>query len=341
MLESLGVRTVGRLFISHMAHLIMPYHKLLDEVGEEARGAERVGTTGRGIGPAYVDKFARVGIRVVDLLDRQVLCRKLRANLEAKNELLRRLYSREPLDVEAIIEQYVAFDQMIDPYVTNTVELLNDALEQGQRLLLEGAQGALLDVDFGTYPFVTASHPTAGGACTGLGIPPTAIRGVIGVAKAYTTRVGNGPFPTELSGEEAEQLRLRGKEYGATTGRPRRTGWLDLVSLRHAVRINGIQELALTKLDVLDSLEEIPVCVAYRIGEKITTVFPTDVQTLERVEPVYEVLPGWKQSTAGVTDYGALPERARAYVAFVSDWLRVPVRWISTGPAREQTILCP
>jgi adenylosuccinate synthase len=161
------------------------------------------------------------------------------------------------------------------------------------------------------------------------------------VAKAYTTRVGNGPFPTELSGEEAEQLRLRGKEYGATTGRPRRTGWLDLVSLRHAVRINGIQELALTKLDVLDSLEEIPVCVAYRIGEKITTVFPTDVQTLERVEPVYEVLPGWKQSTAGVTDYGALPERARAYVAFVSDWLRVPVRWISTGPAREQTILCP
>ncbi|MCS7082097.1 MAG: adenylosuccinate synthase [Bacteroidetes bacterium] len=339
-LESLGVRTLGRLFISHMAHLIMPYHKLLDEVGEEVRGPERVGTTGRGIGPAYVDKFARTGIRVVDLLDRDVLCRKLRANLEAKNELLRRLYGREPLDVEAIIEQYVAFDRMIDPYVTNTVELLNDALEQGQRLLLEGAQGALLDVDFGTYPFVTASHPTAGGACTGLGIPPTAIRRVIGVIKAYTTRVGNGPFPTEIRGELGERLRQWGSEYGATTGRPRRTGWLDLVSLRHAVRVNGIQEIALTKLDVLDPLAEIPVCVAYRIGNKTTTVFPVDVQTLERVEPVYEVLPGWQTSTAGVTNVTALPDRARAYVAFISDWLRLPVRWISTGPKREQTIPC-
>ncbi|MEL7364092.1 MAG: adenylosuccinate synthase, partial [Bacteroidota bacterium] len=269
--EALGVKVEGRLLISHNAHLIMPYHKRIEAAKEGARTAnkgEAIGTTGRGIGPSYVDKFARVGIRVVDLLSPDVLREKLRLNIEAKNDVLQKVYGHDRLDVEAIIEEYVDFDRRIDPFVTDTTDYLTRALADNKWVLAEGAQGALLDVDFGTYPFVTSSHPTAGGCCTGLGVPPTAVDRVIGIVKAYSTRVGNGPFPTELDGDPegvGEMLRRVGHEFGATTGRPRRCGWLDLVALRYTARLNGFTELAVTKLDVLSGIETLKVCTAYQI----------------------------------------------------------------------------
>ena len=254
MLESMGISVEGRLHISHKAHLIMPYHKQMDAAREKQAGS--IGTTGRGIGPAYYDKALRTGIRIVDLLDRDVLREKIRLNLEEKNQLLKALYGAEPIDVDAMIDEYLEFDTRIDPYITDTTLLLNTALKEGKRVLAEGAQGALLDLDHGTYPFVTSSNPTSGGACTGLGIPPTSISNVMGVVKAYSTRVGNGPFPTELNDETGELLRTEGHEFGATTGRKRRCGWLDIPALRYSIMINGISEIALTKLDVLGVLDE-------------------------------------------------------------------------------------
>ena len=257
MVRSFGINIDRRLYISHNAHLIMPYHKLLDSIREQ--GTTKIGTTGRGIGPAYIDKYTRTGIRVVDLLDRTILREKLRTNIEEKNQLLRQVYSSKGLDVDAIIAEYVEFDKKIDPFVTDTSLFLSDAIKKKKAILAEGAQGALLDIDHGTYPYVTSSNPTSGGACTGLGIPPTAIRNVIGIVKAYSTRVGNGPFPTELENETGERLRTIGGEFGATTGRPRRCGWLDMVSLKYSIRVNGIDSIALTKIDVLDDFDEIPV----------------------------------------------------------------------------------
>lgn len=290
-LHRIGIRTEGRLLISHHAHLIMPYHKMLDSVRE--KGDQKIGTTGRGIGPAYIDKYMRTGIRVVDLLDRDVLCKKLKRNLEQNNKLLSKMYNSQELDVDSIISEYQEFDKKVDEYVTDTSAYLNEAIRKKKKILAEGAQGALLDVDHGTYPFVTSSSPTSGGACTGLGIPPTTVDSIIGVVKAYSTRVGNGPFPTELNDETGNRLREFGGEYGATTGRPRRCGWLDLVSLRYSCHVNGIEKIAITKLDVLDNFSEIKVCIGYKRNGKQLTQFPTDVQTLEAVQPIYRFFAGW------------------------------------------------
>jgi len=340
MIRNLGYEVEGRLHISHNAHLIMPYHKKVEEARERWRDAGAIGTTGRGIGPSYVDKFARTGIRVVDLLDRDVLRKKLITSMEEKNAILQNVYGADELDVDAIIDEYVEFDKIIDPFVTDTTELLGQALADGKRVLAEGAQGSLLDVDFGTYPFVTSSHPTVGGCCTGLGVPPTAVERVIGIVKAYCTRVGNGPFPTELLDETGEELRRTGAEFGATTGRPRRCGWLDLVALRYTTMINGFTDLAITKLDVLSGLEEIKVCTGYQINGKSSRRFPNDIRTLEGIEPEYETLPGWKQDITGATSMEQLPTEARDYLAFISDYLKVPASIVSSGPKREQTIVC-
>ena len=345
MVEAMGVETAGRLFVSHTAHVIMPWHKRLDAAREQAAAAaERaeggvvgaIGTTGRGIGPCYVDKVARTGIRVVDLLDRDRLAAKIRAAVEEKNAVLAAVYGAERLDVEAIVDEYIDLDRRIDPYVKDTSAYLHDVLARGGRVVAEGAQGALLDVDFGTYPFVTSSSPTAGGAMTGLGVPPTAVDRIVGIAKAYSTRVGNGPFVTEMHGDDGERLRQAGGEFGATTGRPRRCGHLDLVALAYAARVNGMTEIALTKLDVLAGMGDLQVCTAYRIDGRETTRFPADVPTLERADAVYETLGGWGD-LSGCT-HGDLPESVRAYVAAVARHTGVRVSSISTGPGRDETI---
>ncbi len=341
LIRELGYEVEGRLWISHNAHLIMPYHKKLEQAREQQRDRHAIGTTGRGIGPAYVDKFARTGIRVVDLLDRDVLRRKLKRAIEEKNAILRQVYGKEALNVEQIIEEYVEFDRQIDPFVTDTAVFLNDALKQGKRILAEGAQGALLDVDFGTYPYVTSSHPTVGGCCTGLGVPPTAIDRVVGVTKAYTTRVGNGPFPTEQENDVGEHLRGIGHEYGATTGRPRRCGWLDLVALKYTAMINGLTELVVTKADVLSGLPEIKVAVRYRYDGKESERFPTEAETLERITPVYEVLEGWEDDVQQASSYEELPAALQRYLRFIAGQTQVPVSLVSVGPRRRQTLQVP
>lgn len=339
MIKQLGYTVEGRLFISHNAHIILPYHKRMDEAREKYRDGGAIGTTGRGIGPAYVDKFARTGIRVVDLLDRDVLRAKIETSMREKNSILEKVYGSEKIDVESLIEEYVEFDKLIDPYITDTTELLGKALKSGKRVLAEGAQGSLLDVDFGTYPFVTSSHPTVGGCCTGLGVPPTSIDRVIGIVKAYSTRVGNGPFPTELDNAQGEELRQTGHEFGATTGRPRRCGWLDLVALNYTTMINGFTELAITKLDVLSNLKEIKICTAYKFNGKVSKRFPSDLPSLSAVEPQYVTLAGWNTDITGITKWNELPKEARDYLTFVTDFLEVPAKIISTGPKREQTII--
>ncbi|HOQ49913.1 MAG TPA: adenylosuccinate synthase, partial [Candidatus Kapabacteria bacterium] len=284
MLEENGIDVHNRLFISHKAHLIMPYHKLLDQVREKDAKSYAIGTTGRGIGPAYFDKATRVGIRIVDLLDRKGFEQKLRNNLEEKYNILHKIYGFESFNIDELMEEYLSFDAEIDDLITDTTLYLNNAIREGKKIIAEGAQGALLDIDHGTYPFVTSSNPTSGGACTGLGIPPTSISNVIGIVKAYTTRVGNGPFPTELFDETGERLRQVGAEYGATTGRPRRCGWLDLVALKYSVMVNGISEIAITKLDVLDDFDEIKACISYSYEGKTLKSFPVDIHTLNNVK---------------------------------------------------------
>lgn len=337
--RELGYEVEGRLFISHKAHLIMPYHKAIEKAREQARDAGAIGTTGRGIGPAYVDKYARTGIRVVDLLDRNILRRKLKASIEEKNAILRSIYGAEKLNVEEIIDEYVEFDKRIDPYVTDTSAFLNDALHSGKEVLAEGAQGSLLDVDFGTYPFVTSSHPTAGGACTGLGISPTAVRRVIGVVKAYCTRVGNGPFPTELNCETGQQLRKAGMEFGATTGRPRRCGWLDMVALRYTSMINGFTDIAITKMDVLSGVDPIQVCTRYRCNGKEQTRFSAVTEQLKNARPLYETMPGWQEDIAGVQQVEDLPVAAQEYARYIAAATGVDVSMVSTGPRRRETIM--
>ena len=335
-LKSAGINIDGRLLISHNAHLIMPYHKLLDTIREQ--GENKIGTTGRGIGPAYIDKYMRTGIRVVDLLNRDVLCKKLKQNIEEKNQLLSEIYHSKKLDVDAIINEYQEFDKRIDPYVTDTSDFLNSALLKKKKILAEGAQGALLDVDHGTYPYVTSSSPTSGGACTGLGIPPQAVTSVLGIVKAYSTRVGNGPFPTEQLNETGERLRVTGGEYGATTGRPRRCGWLDMVSLKYSIRINGIEKLAVTKLDVLDQFDEIKVCTGYTLDGKKLDRFPSDLKSLEEVEPVYRTFPGWKTTTSDIRRYRDLPPKARKYIEAIASLSGAEMWMVSIGARRDQTI---
>ncbi len=335
--RDLGYSVEGRLFISHNAHLIMPYHKLLDSLSEQTRG-ERIGTTMRGIGPSYVDKFSRVGIRIVDLLSPDVLEEKLRVNLEHKNNLLTKIYAKDEVNVEELVNHYTAFDRSINDFVKNTQMYLNDELKKGKTVLLEGAQGSLLDVDHGTYPFVTSSNPTAGGACTGSGISPIHIGRVIGVAKAYMTRVGNGAFPTELHDETGERIRKIGHEFGATTGRPRRCGWLDLALLKYSIAVNGISELALTKLDVLDNFDEIKVCTGYKVKGKIIKDFPTDHKTLSQLEPQYKTLDGWKTSNRNAKTFSDLHSNTKRYIEFIEDQLETPITFISVGPRREETV---
>lgn len=336
-LESVGINIKGRLFISHNAHLIMPYHKLIDSINES--GTSKIGTTGRGIGPCYIDKYARNGIKIVDLLDKKVLKEKIRCNIEEKNNLLRKVYNHEELNVEEIINEYLAFVDQIDEYITDTTLYLHNALQEKKSILLEGAQGTLLDVDHGTYPYVTSSNPTSGGACTGSGIPPTKISSVIGIVKAYTTRVGLGPFPTELTDDNGSTLRIIGHEYGATTGRPRRCGWYDAFIVNYSRMINGIERAAITKLDVMSHFESIKVCVGYEINGKKIKSFPTDVKSLNQVKPIYEVLPGWNSEISNITDYNSLPLRAKDYLEFISKESGFEISIISVGPNRNQTIM--
>jgi len=336
--KSKGFQVDGRLFISHRAHLIMPYHKLLDTTREAAEGASKIGTTGRGIGPAYVDKYDRCGIRIVDLLDRSTLAEKLLKNLESKNKVLQRIYDRDSMDTEKIIQDYLEFDRRIDAYVKDTTLLINRAIDASEEVLIEGAQGTMLDIDFGTYPYVTSSNPTAGGACTGLGVGPTRIDRVLGVVKAYTTRVGMGPMPTEFDTEFGDQMRQLGGEYGATTGRPRRCGWFDAVVVRMAAMINGLTHLAITKLDVLDTLPEIKICTAYRYQGRVMEHYPAELWIQEQLEPVYESHPGWLCSTQEAHSFDELPENARSYLRRISELTRTPISLISVGSKRSQTI---
>jgi len=336
LLENSGISIKGRLFISQNAHLIMPYHKLLDSINENT--STKIGTTGRGIGPCYIDKYARKGIRIVDLLDRSVLEEKIKTNIEEKNNILRKVYNHEELNVDDIINEYLEFDQKIDKYITDVPTYLSNAMNDGKSILLEGAQGTLLDIDHGTYPFVTSSNPTSGGACTGSGIPPTKISSVIGIVKAYTTRVGLGPFPTEMFGDEGNKLREVGAEFGATTGRPRRCGWFDAFLVNYSRMINGIERVAITKLDVLSYLDQIKVCVAYEINGKQLKSYPTDVNQMMQVKPVYETLPGWKSDISNAKYYDELPSAAKDYLSFISHQGGFEISLISVGPRRLQTI---
>jgi adenylosuccinate synthase len=336
-LEARGV-SCDRLLISANAHLIMPHHIALDKVTERYLGNARIGTTGRGIGPTYSDKVARTGIRVQDLLDPGILCQKLELVLREKNQVLTKVYNRRGIDAKAAAEEYLAHFKRLERYVADTGLVINRALDDGQVVLLEGAQATQLDVDHGTYPFVTSSSPTAGGACVGSGVGPTRITKVIGIIKAYTTRVGAGPFPTEQTDASGDWLRQQGQEYGVTTGRPRRTGWFDAVIARYATRVNGITDYFLTKLDVLSGLERVPVCVAYDVNGTRHDEVPMTQTDFHHAVPVYEYLDGWPEDISGARELGDLPANARAYVRAIEDMIGAPLAGIGVGPRRDQTL---
>ncbi|MEN6414071.1 MAG: adenylosuccinate synthase [Veillonellales bacterium] len=334
-----GIDTSG-LRISNRAHVIMPYHKLLDEVEEGSRGDQKIGTTKRGIGPCYMDKNARIGIRVVDLMDEAEFSAKLKRNLAAKNQLLKAVYGVEkPFDYEAMKTEYLDYANQLRPFVTDTSAALNHILAEGKKVLFEGAQATQLDLDHGTYPYVTSSHPIAGGACVGAGVGPTKIDKVVGVVKAYSTRVGEGPFPSELFDEVGATIRDEGHEYGTVTGRPRRCGWLDACVVRYAGYINGLDYLAITRLDILDKLPTVKICVGYQYKGNILSEFPASLKVLGEVKPVYEELPGWQSDISGARTYAELPENARRYVERLSKAAGIPLGIISVGPDREQTII--
>ncbi|MGE6627027.1 adenylosuccinate synthase [Bacillus pumilus] len=329
--------STDNLRISNRAHVILPYHLKLDEVEEERKGANKIGTTKKGIGPAYMDKAARIGIRVADLLDREVFEEKLARNLEEKNRLLEKMYEAEGFKIEDILDEYYEYGQQVKKYVVDTSVVLNDALDEGRRVLFEGAQGVMLDIDQGTYPFVTSSNPVAGGVTIGSGVGPTKIQHVVGVSKAYTTRVGDGPFPTELHDEIGDQIREVGREYGTTTGRPRRVGWFDSVVVRHARRVSGITDLSLNSIDVLTGIEKLKICVAYKLNGEITEEFPASLKELAKCEPVYEEMPGWTEDITGVKNLSELPENARHYLERISQLTGIPLSIFSVGPDRSQT----
>jgi adenylosuccinate synthase len=338
LIRSRGLTVGDNLLISDRAQVVMPYHKLLDKVSEEAKGDAKIGTTLRGIGPAYVDKVNRSGIRMVDLVKPESLEARLRANLTAVNLLLERVYDHEPLEVEPILESYLGYGETLRPHVTDTVLALNQALSEDKRLLFEGAQGALLDIDFGTYPFVTSSNASVCGVPAGTGVAPRFVAKALGVVKAYTTRVGEGPFPTELCGEVGQALREKGGEYGATTGRPRRCGWLDSVALRYTTTFNGTDYVAITKLDVLDDVPTVRICTAYACNGTTRDTFPSDLDELAQCTPVYEEMPGWQEDTTGAESVDDLPAAARAYLDRIADLLGIPVRIVSVGNERRQTL---
>ena len=336
-LNEKGVDT-SKLLISGNAHLITPYHVTLDKVTERFLGKSKIGTTGRGIGPTYADKISRVGIRVQDLFDEKILTQKVEGSLASKNQVLVKVYNRRALEVEKVVEHLLEYADALRPYVTDTSLVLNRALDDNKVVLLEGGQGTLLDVDHGTYPFVTSSNPTAGGACTGAGIGPTRITRSIGIMKAYTTRVGSGPFPTELHDDDGEQLRTIGGERGVTTGRPRRCGWYDAVIARYATRVNGLTDLFLTKLDVLSSWEQIPVCVAYEVDGQRVEELPDTQTGFHHAKPIYEMLPGWQADISGAREFSDLPKQAQSYVRFLEDISRCRVSAIGVGQDRNATI---
>ncbi|EKF35127.1 adenylosuccinate synthase [Bacillus xiamenensis] len=329
--------STDNLRISNRAHVILPYHLKLDEVEEERKGANKIGTTKKGIGPAYMDKAARVGIRIADLLDREVFEEKLARNLEEKNRLLEKMYDTEGFKIEDILDEYYEYGQQVKKYVVDTSVVLNDALDEGRRVLFEGAQGVMLDIDQGTYPFVTSSNPVAGGVTIGSGVGPTKIQHVVGVSKAYTTRVGDGPFPTELHDEIGDQIREVGREYGTTTGRPRRVGWFDSVVVRHARRVSGITDLSLNSIDVLTGIEKLKICVAYKLNGEITEEFPASLKELAKCEPVFEEMPGWTEDITGVKNLSELPANARHYLERISQLTGIPLSIFSVGPDRSQT----
>lgn len=337
-MQAKGIDTSG-LRVSDRAHVIMPYHRLLDEVEEDYRGDHKIGTTKRGIGPCYMDKNARSGIRMVDLMDESEFSAKLERNLEAKNHLLQAVYGAEGFDFETLKKEYLGYAEELRPYVTDTVVVLHEAMKQGKKVLFEGAQATLLDLDHGTYPYVTSSHPIAGGVCIGAGVGPTKISKVIGVVKAYTSRVGEGPFPTELNDEIGHLIRERGHEYGTTTGRPRRCGWLDAAIVRYAAIVSGLDYLAVTRLDILDGLKTLNMCVGYKYKGELLKEFPASLKVLEQVVPVYEELPGWEESISGIRSYDKLPANARRYVERLSEVADVALGIVSVGPARDQTMI--
>ena len=336
-LEARGADT-SRLRVSANAHLVAPYHQTMDQVSERFLGKRAIGTTGRGIGPAYMDKVGRLGIRVQDVLDESILRQKIEGALRQKNELLVKLYNRRDIDVEEVVQYFLGYADRLAPMIVDSTYLLNQALDEDKVVLMEGGQATFLDVDHGTYPFVTSSNPTAGGASVGSGIGPTRITRAIGIIKAYTTRVGAGPFPTELFDEMGEQLRTTGGEFGVNTGRPRRTGWYDAVMARHASRINGFTDYFLTKLDVLTGIEQIPVCVAYEVDGERRELLPVDAAEFARATPVYEFLPGWSEDISDAREFSDLPANCQAYVKRLEELVGCRISGIGVGPGREQTV---
>jgi adenylosuccinate synthase len=340
-LRDLGVNVDEQLFVSNRAQVILPYHRMIELASENAPGRQKIGTTSRGIGPAYEDKMHRSGLRVIDLLNRSLLKTHIENACNEKNAVAHALFGTDPLDPIKMYDKCTELAEKVRPFVTDTAALLNDAIRQGQSVMFEGAQGTMLDIDHGTYPFVTSSSATAGGAVIGTGVGPTAIGTVIGVTKAYVTRVGEGPFPTEIWGESSDLLRARGQEYGAVTGRPRRCGWLDLPLLRYSNEINGTEWLVVTKMDVLDSFAEIPICTGYRIDGKMSDQIPADVSGFEKIEPAYTSLEGWQTSTEGITEFDQLPKAAQKYLHFLEAESGARIGMVSTGPDREQTMILP
>ena len=338
-IEEKGMRT-DHVFISRRAHVIMPYHILLDTYREEEEGGTQIGTTKKGIGPCYEDKIARVGIRMVDLLNPEVLAEKIQKNLKIKNSLFEKYFEKPGIEFEEIYKEFLEIGQKLKHRIVDTEVLLNQAIHDGKNILFEGAQALMLDIDFGTYPYVTSSSPSTGGVCTGAGVPPTSLQNLIGVAKAYTTRVGNGPFPTELNNELGEKMRKVGQEFGATTGRPRRTGWLDLVSLKHATMINGINNLVITKLDVLSGIPSLKIATKYKTEDgKIIDYFTSSTTKLYNYHPVYEELEGWNEDISHARTYEELPVNAKKYIEFIEDYLGINVYLVSVGPERSQNII--
>jgi adenylosuccinate synthase len=338
-LADAGILCRNRLFISNRAHVILEYHRMMEKGDEERRGENRIGTTNRGIGPTYEDKMGRRGLRICDLLNAQTLRRKIEENVRSKQAFLPS--AAESNIVDEITENALNFGKELSEYVVDTAEFLNQSIDSGKSVLFEGAQGTLLDIDHGTYPFVTASSATAGGACIGTGVGPTRIKGVIGISKAYTTRVGEGPFPTELLNELGEQIRQRGQEFGASTGRPRRCGWFDAVVVRYSKLINNLDTLVITKMDVLDTLPEISICTGYRYKGSLLRSFPPEIEVLEQCKPEYLTIKGWNANTAGIQEYDKLPQLARDYIKRVSDLVQTEISVVSTGPDRSETIIVP
>jgi adenylosuccinate synthase len=336
--QAMSIDVTGRLFVSNRCHLILPYHRVLEAAIEKQLGERRIGTTSRGIGPAYEDKMGRRGLRVCDLMNPETLPDKIRAQVVEKNRTLEALKYPQTIDPEPICDSYAAYGEQLKSFVVDTSVMLNDMIRNGKSILFEGAQGTLLDVDHGTFPFVTSSSAAAGGVATGLGVSPKHVQSVIGVSKAYTTRVGAGPFPTECLDAAGETLRTRGNEYGSTTGRARRCGWFDGPAARYATMINALDSIVITKIDVLDTFDEIPFCTEYKYKGSVLKDFPADTSILAAVEPVYKTIKGWKTPVAGVKDWSALPPLAQDYLNFLSEYLGIPVSMVSTGPGRDETI---